>query len=110
MPTPGSSSPLLLHDLPSGLRSSFFWRSGAILGQYPVLSPNIRPHNEHALWRRTSLHSTDHTLFRLAAAGMLSGAFGAHALKRRPGVTADNIHAWETASQYAVRSLSAHFA
>ncbi|KIK99033.1 hypothetical protein PAXRUDRAFT_823200 [Paxillus rubicundulus Ve08.2h10] len=68
MPTTGSSSPLLLHDLPAGLRSSFFWRSGAIL----------------------------------AAAGMLAGAFGAHALKRRPGVTADNIHAWDTASHYAI--------
>ncbi|KIJ68339.1 hypothetical protein HYDPIDRAFT_106518 [Hydnomerulius pinastri MD-312] len=38
----------------------------------------------------------------LAAAGMLAGAFGAHALKRRPGITADNLHAWGTASNYAI--------
>ncbi|KAF9229397.1 hypothetical protein BS17DRAFT_771402 [Gyrodon lividus] len=38
----------------------------------------------------------------LVAAGMLTGAFGAHALKRRPGITADNLHAWGTASNYAI--------
>ncbi|KAF8198942.1 hypothetical protein BJ912DRAFT_950303 [Pholiota molesta] len=34
--------------------------------------------------------------------GMITGAFGAHGLRRRPEMTADNIHAWETASSYAV--------
>ncbi|KAF8974022.1 hypothetical protein BDZ97DRAFT_1778048 [Flammula alnicola] len=34
--------------------------------------------------------------------GMITGAFGAHGLRQRPGTTADNIHAWETASSYAV--------
>ncbi|KAI9572873.1 hypothetical protein HD554DRAFT_2063668 [Boletus coccyginus] len=38
----------------------------------------------------------------LAFAGMLSGAFGAHALKRRAGITADDLHAWGTASTYAI--------
>ncbi|KAF9569669.1 hypothetical protein CPC08DRAFT_731832 [Agrocybe pediades] len=31
-----------------------------------------------------------------------SGFRKAHGLRKRPGVTADNIHAWETASSYAV--------
>lgn len=40
------------------------------------------------------------------AAGIITGAFGAHALKSRQGVTTDNVHAWETASHYAVSHLS----
>lgn len=39
-------------------------------------------------------------------AGMLTGAFGAHGLKRRAGVTADDLNAWGAASTYAVCSLS----
>ncbi|KAF9240872.1 hypothetical protein BU15DRAFT_87447 [Melanogaster broomeanus] len=42
----------------------------------------------------------------LAAAGMLFGAFGAHALKQRPGITADKLHGWETASHYAVKTVN----
>jgi len=38
----------------------------------------------------------------LAFLGAGSGAFGAHGLRNRSGITADNIHAWETASQYAM--------
>ncbi|KAF8078518.1 hypothetical protein FPV67DRAFT_1465498 [Lyophyllum atratum] len=38
----------------------------------------------------------------IASAGIIAGAFGAHSLKRRPGITAESIHAWETASSYAV--------
>ncbi|KAH0838388.1 hypothetical protein J3R83DRAFT_6695 [Lanmaoa asiatica] len=38
----------------------------------------------------------------LAFAGMLTGAFGAHGLKHRAGVTADDLHAWGTASTYAI--------
>ncbi|TFK30540.1 DUF423-domain-containing protein [Coprinopsis marcescibilis] len=37
-----------------------------------------------------------------AAVGVLSGAFGAHGLRKRPGMTPDSIHAWETASSYLV--------
>ncbi|KIP12471.1 hypothetical protein PHLGIDRAFT_81654 [Phlebiopsis gigantea 11061_1 CR5-6] len=33
---------------------------------------------------------------------MATGAFGSHGLRNRPGVTADSIHAWETASHYAI--------
>lgn len=32
----------------------------------------------------------------------MTGAFGAHGLKKKTGITTDNIHAWETASHYAV--------
>ncbi|KAL4071024.1 hypothetical protein J3A83DRAFT_4094710 [Scleroderma citrinum] len=38
----------------------------------------------------------------LVATGMLLGAFGAHGLKRRPGTTADDIRAWETAAYYTI--------
>ncbi|CAL1695345.1 unnamed protein product [Somion occarium] len=38
----------------------------------------------------------------LAAIGIITGAFGAHGLRKRPGTTPDSIHAWETASHYAV--------
>ncbi|EIW86619.1 hypothetical protein CONPUDRAFT_78915 [Coniophora puteana RWD-64-598 SS2] len=37
-----------------------------------------------------------------AAFGMLTGAFGAHGLKKLPNITADQIHAFETASSYAI--------
>ncbi|KAI0080261.1 hypothetical protein K474DRAFT_1637857 [Panus rudis PR-1116 ss-1] len=37
----------------------------------------------------------------LATIGIITGAFGAHGLRKRPGITPDNIHAWETASHYA---------
>jgi uncharacterized membrane protein YgdD (TMEM256/DUF423 family) len=36
-----------------------------------------------------------------ATLGMITGAFGSHGLRKRPGVTPDNISAWQTASQYA---------
>ncbi|KAI6044926.1 hypothetical protein EDC04DRAFT_177652 [Pisolithus marmoratus] len=45
------------------------------------------------LWRSGAL---------LVTAGMVVGAFGAHALQRRPGITADNLLAWRTASNYAI--------
>ncbi|KAI0348418.1 hypothetical protein BDW22DRAFT_1350629 [Trametopsis cervina] len=38
----------------------------------------------------------------LVTVGMVTGAFGSHGLRKRPGSTADSIHAWETASQYAI--------
>lgn len=44
-----------------------------------------------------------------AFVGMLTGAFGAHGLERRAGITAKDLRAWETASHYAVRSLFAGF-
>ncbi|KAF8912761.1 hypothetical protein CPB84DRAFT_1811779 [Gymnopilus junonius] len=34
--------------------------------------------------------------------GMMTGAFGSHGLRNLQGITSDNIHAWETASSYAV--------
>lgn len=36
----------------------------------------------------------------LVAAGMMLGAFGTHAMRGR--LTADKLHAWETASAYAI--------
>ncbi|OCH96204.1 DUF423-domain-containing protein [Obba rivulosa] len=45
------------------------------------------------LWRSGAL---------IAAVGIIAGAFGAHGLQRRKGITPDQIHAWETASHYAV--------
>ncbi|KAF8807503.1 hypothetical protein BYT27DRAFT_7223319 [Phlegmacium glaucopus] len=33
---------------------------------------------------------------------MITGAFGAHGLRQRSGITPDRIHAWETASNYAI--------
>ncbi|KAF8642324.1 hypothetical protein AX16_009594 [Volvariella volvacea WC 439] len=37
----------------------------------------------------------------LATAGIIAGAFGAHGLKSRPGITADQLQSWKTASDYA---------
>ncbi|KAI0830632.1 DUF423-domain-containing protein [Trametes gibbosa] len=45
------------------------------------------------LWRAGAL---------LAAAGIITGAFGSHGLKKRAGITPDNLHAWQTASNYAI--------
>ncbi|KAH9898082.1 hypothetical protein C8Q73DRAFT_683607 [Cubamyces lactineus] len=38
----------------------------------------------------------------LAAAGMITGAFGTHGLQKRGGVTPEKLHAWQTASSYAI--------
>ncbi|KAI0694878.1 hypothetical protein BC835DRAFT_1415171 [Cytidiella melzeri] len=38
----------------------------------------------------------------LVTIGMVTGAFGSHGLRKRPGMTSDSIHAWETASQYTI--------
>ncbi|KAJ3491045.1 hypothetical protein NLI96_g1011 [Meripilus lineatus] len=37
-----------------------------------------------------------------AAIGVMTGAFGAHGLRKRPGITPEKIHAWETAAHYAI--------
>ncbi|TFK41056.1 hypothetical protein BDQ12DRAFT_626228 [Crucibulum laeve] len=37
-----------------------------------------------------------------ASVGVIAGAFGAHGLRRRAGITRESIHAWETASSYTV--------
>ncbi|KAH6917285.1 hypothetical protein BKA70DRAFT_1418048 [Coprinopsis sp. MPI-PUGE-AT-0042] len=37
-----------------------------------------------------------------AAVGIMTGAFGAHGLKSRPGITPDNLHAFGTASSYLI--------
>ncbi|KAI0053775.1 hypothetical protein FA95DRAFT_1552275 [Auriscalpium vulgare] len=39
------------------------------------------------------------------AGGMLAGAFGAHGLKSRPGMTSDKINSFSTGVQYAVNFL-----
>ncbi|OBZ78735.1 hypothetical protein A0H81_00879 [Grifola frondosa] len=38
----------------------------------------------------------------LAAVGIVAGAFGAHGLQKREGITQENLHAWQTASNYAI--------
>ncbi|KAI0639724.1 DUF423-domain-containing protein [Trametes polyzona] len=38
----------------------------------------------------------------LAAAGIIAGAFGSHGLQKRPGITPEKLHAWQTASNYAI--------
>ncbi|KAI0756687.1 hypothetical protein C8Q80DRAFT_1129941 [Daedaleopsis nitida] len=45
------------------------------------------------LWRTGAL---------LAALGVVTGAFGAHGLQKRKGITPENLHAWQTASSYAI--------
>ena len=37
-----------------------------------------------------------------AAAGIVAGAFGSHGLQKRDGITPEKLHAWQTASSYAV--------
>ncbi|KAJ8596976.1 hypothetical protein M405DRAFT_804599 [Rhizopogon salebrosus TDB-379] len=46
----------------------------------------------------------------LATVGMIAGAFGSHALKRRPGMSPDGLSAWGTASHYAIFNGLALFA
>ncbi|KAI6005281.1 hypothetical protein F5J12DRAFT_835917 [Pisolithus orientalis] len=38
----------------------------------------------------------------LVATGMIVDAFGTHTLRRRPGITVDNLNAWRTAANYAI--------
>lgn len=38
----------------------------------------------------------------IAATGIMTGAFGAHGLRKRPGITPDQIHAWETGASYFI--------
>ncbi|KAK0456425.1 DUF423-domain-containing protein [Armillaria solidipes] len=45
------------------------------------------------LWRTGAIFVT---------AGVITGAFGAHGLKGRPGITPDKIQAFQTAAHYAV--------
>jgi uncharacterized membrane protein YgdD (TMEM256/DUF423 family) len=40
---------------------------------------------------------------------MIAGAFGSHALKRRPGITPESLSAWGTASHYAVCNRSSYY-
>ncbi|KAJ6604754.1 hypothetical protein DFH09DRAFT_1019051 [Mycena vulgaris] len=52
----------------------------------PIPTANI-------LWRAGSCY---------AAVGILAGAFGAHGLKARPGISADSLASFQTASHYTV--------
>ncbi|KAF9532026.1 hypothetical protein CPB83DRAFT_881155 [Crepidotus variabilis] len=53
----------------------------------------LTPPSTHYLWKSGAA---------FIATGMMLGSFGTHALKTFPGITTDNMHAWETASRYAV--------
>ncbi|KAH8110658.1 hypothetical protein DFH11DRAFT_1619512 [Phellopilus nigrolimitatus] len=57
-----------------------------LLGTTSFLSPRL-------LWK---------TGVAFAAVGVIAGAFGAHGLKKRPGIDADKIHSWETAAHYSI--------
>ncbi|KZT05897.1 DUF423-domain-containing protein [Laetiporus sulphureus 93-53] len=62
--------------------------STPLLPSLPSSFPNSR-----LLWKTGAI---------LAGVGMLFGAFGAHGLKKRQGITPENINAWATASHYAI--------
>ncbi|KZT75161.1 hypothetical protein DAEQUDRAFT_720378 [Daedalea quercina L-15889] len=49
--------------------------------------------NSRILWKTGALFT---------AVGMLAGAFGAHGLQKRAGITPENLRAWGSAAQYAV--------
>ncbi|KAF9044814.1 DUF423-domain-containing protein [Hymenopellis radicata] len=53
------------------------------------MRPRITP---QLLWR---------TGAAFAAIGAVTGAFGAHGLRNRPGMTPEKLAAWQTASQYS---------
>ncbi|KAG6337332.1 hypothetical protein ID866_1757 [Astraeus odoratus] len=59
----------------------------------PLLPRDVSSSTSIFFWRSGAL---------LVVTGLIAGAFGAHALKRRPGITADNLYAWGTASNYAI--------
>ncbi|KAF8560449.1 DUF423-domain-containing protein [Imleria badia] len=60
----------------------------------PLLAPALSGGDTSPfLWRSGAI---------LAFTGMLTGAFGAHGLKSRAGITADDLNAWGTASTYAI--------
>ncbi|KAF9015246.1 hypothetical protein BDQ17DRAFT_1294906 [Cyathus striatus] len=59
----------------------------------PLLTRRAFLVNPSLLWKTGAI---------FASVGIIAGAFGAHGLRKRSGMTADKIHAWETASSYAV--------
>ncbi|OJA10781.1 hypothetical protein AZE42_00273 [Rhizopogon vesiculosus] len=64
------------------------------------------PNSSTPLLARGSTFVTPSLLWKsgaiLATIGMIAGAFGSHALKRRPGISPDGLSAWGTASHYAI--------
>ena len=71
------------------INSANLWRSGAVLG-------------EHTKYTRKD---TNRSPRRPAAVGISAAAFGAHALKGRPGMTPERVASWVTAANYMVRTL-----
>ncbi|KAI0271346.1 hypothetical protein BC834DRAFT_437604 [Gloeopeniophorella convolvens] len=62
----------------------------------PLLSPQVTSaalSGSPLLWRTGAL---------FIATGMMTGAFGTHGLRSKPGVTQDTVSAFMSASQYAV--------
>ncbi|KAG8710376.1 hypothetical protein FRC08_017250 [Ceratobasidium sp. 394] len=49
--------------------------------------------NPSTLWRSGAIAT---------AVGVSFGAFGAHGLRKRPGITPDRIQAWQSASHYTI--------
>ncbi|KAG1761929.1 hypothetical protein EDD22DRAFT_823956 [Suillus occidentalis] len=66
----------------------------------------VFPNSSTPLLPRSSTFVTPSLLWKsgaiLVTAGMIAGAFGSHALKRRPGITPEGLSAWGTASHYAI--------
>ncbi|KAG1867952.1 hypothetical protein DFJ58DRAFT_768490 [Suillus subalutaceus] len=64
------------------------------------------PNSSTPLLPRGSTFVTPSLLWKagaiLATTGMIAGAFGSHALKRRPGITPEGLSAWGSASHYAI--------
>ncbi|EAU93072.1 hypothetical protein CC1G_06792 [Coprinopsis cinerea okayama7 len=72
----------------------------------------VNPDSSTPLLGRTSSFSSRQAIWwktgaAYAATGIMTGAFGelAHGLRKRPGITPDSIHAWETASSYLPTDL-----
>lgn len=87
MSRPTSTTPLLprVGVFPG---PGLLWRTGAILGK-------VLTHTHFgSVVERYGLGQ--------AAAGIVAGAFGSHGLQKRQGITPENLHAWQTASNYAV--------
>ncbi|KAI5898147.1 DUF423-domain-containing protein [Schizophyllum commune H4-8] len=59
----------------------------------PLISRSMLNQGSSMLWRAGAA---------FVATGVVTGAFGAHGLKKQPNVTPDTVHAWETAAHYAV--------
>ncbi len=87
----GSATPLL-NRVAAAAGQGWLWRTGAVLGAY----------NPYLL---NSVEADGFNSQNAVTVGMATGAFGSHGLRNRPGISADSIRAWETASHYTVNYM-----